>query len=461
MMTNNDIRTRLIKLMLTYNVQLDPRIFDILDLNKSQDELMMFLLNIVGRFKAKGKFFNIITLDMVKEELDKSEPDEEVITFKFTKLKDFSTAFERRDVQATYNEMLKDRVKKAINVFKSRSDFKDVISIVNAKNVHETKNILRICGLVLERQFRRSEVVLTVEDLSDRVEIHVPYDVYYRSGEVLLDECIFIELQKDNDLFVCNKFYHLDIGDLIKNNCTDNLFIAFLSDLCIGQEEFDSDSWKRFVAWLNGNFGDKKIIDNIKVLVIVGDLIDVSNSSNLQMKNAYENVVRLLQQIPSKIKVVIVPGERDTSSYFLPQIPIIRSFAKSLYSLNNVEVETNPFYFSVNEVRILAFHGQSLDDIREQIKYNDSVTRLMMMLLKARHVAPSLGRLYRLFPSEKDVLFIDEVPNIFVCGHLSEKGVSYYKGVLLLSLPSWGKKNDAFGGRCAIVNLRSLEVLWR
>ncbi len=300
-----------------------------------------------------------------------------------------------------------------------------------------------------------------VEDLSGYIEIHVPYDVYYRCGEVLLDECILIELRKNNDLFVCNRFYHPDVGDLIKSNCKDDVYIAFLSGLGIGQGNFDNDSWEKLVSWLNGTLGDKEIVDNIRLLVVVGDNIDVSASSSLGIEDAYDEVFRLLQRIPSTIKIVILPGEKDASSYFLPQAPIIRVFSKSLYSLKNIEIESNPFYFQVNEARVLAFHGQSLDDVRRQTRYNESATAVMVMLLKARHLAPSVNFSYNLYPSTNDVLFIDEVPNIFVCSHLAQKEVNYYKGILLVSLPSWNKNLDVFGGRCAIINLKSLEVLWR
>jgi len=215
------------------------------------------------------------------------------------------------------------------------------------------------------------------------------------------------------------------------------------------------------VSWLNGTLGDKEIVDNIRLLVIVGDIVDVSGFSNLEMSDAYENVFHLLQRIPPMIKIIVLPGEKDASSYFLPQIPIIRSFSKSLHSLKNVQLESNPSYFQVNEAKVLVFHGQSLDDVRRQIRNNDSATAAMIMLLKARHLAPSINLLYNLYPSTNDVLFIDEVPNIFVCGHLSQKEVNYYKGILLVSLPSWNKNLDVFGGRCAVVNLRTLEVLWR
>ncbi len=460
-MANNDMKVKLLKRMLAHNIQLDPHIFDFLDLNRDQDELTDFLLDIANKYKVKGKFFNVITLDMIKNELSKNNSDKKITFFKFTKVKDFLIELEKHNTQTIYAEMLKDRIRKSINIFKSRLDFKDVVSIANLKRSFDTINILRICGLVLNKQFKKNEVTFMVEDLSDHIEIHVPYDVYYRCGEVLLDECILIELRKNNDSFVCIKFYHPDVGDLIDNNCKDDAYVVFLSGLGIGQENFDNDSWEKLVSWLNGTLGDKEIVDNIRLLVIVGDIVDVSGFSNLEMSDAYENVFHLLQRIPPTIKIIVLPGEKDASSYFLPQIPIIRSFSKSLHSLKNVQLESNPSYFQVNEAKVLVFHGQSLDDVRRQIRNNDSATAAMIMLLKARHLAPSVNLLYNLYPSTNDVLFIDEVPNIFVCGHLSQKEVNYYKGILLVSLPSWNKNLDVFGGRCAVVNLRTLEVLWR
>ncbi|MEM0116965.1 MAG: hypothetical protein QXV32_00755 [Conexivisphaerales archaeon] len=439
-------------------MQLDPRIFDLLEVSKDVNEVMDVVMNIIDN-NASINIPKFVGVDLVRDILKNKQLLPRRVEVNITPLRNFSSEIRSDIAQSKYSELLKDRIKQANSLFKSHVNFRGVVPIASLDKVSD-KFFSKVCGLVLEKYFKKNHVVFNIEDLTGVIEVIVPYDVYYKYGEVLLDECVLFEVQKEKEGVLCKRFFHIDVGDLVKNTCESDIHVAFLSNLNVGSKKFDIESWARFVSWINGNFGDKDVIDSLELLVIVGDLIDVEDSS-LTREEAYEKAAHLLSELPPRMKILIIPGDKDASSFYLPQIPIMRALSKPLYNLKNVQMEGNPFYFSINGVKILLFHGQSLDGVSKQIRNNTSSAGLMSMLLRARHLAPTVSYSWFELLSSNDTLFINDVPNIFVCGHLSQKDIGYYKGILLVSLPSWTNDQDTIGGRCAVVNLRTFEVLWR
>ena len=66
----------------------------------------------------------------------------------------------------------------------------------------------------------------------------------------------------------------------------------------------------------------------------------------------------------------------------------------------------------------------------------NSPEKIMQLLLKQRHLAPTHGST-QFFPHEKDSLLIKKVPDIFVSGHTHKSGLVYYNNILLISISSW------------------------
>ena len=63
--------------------------------------------------------------------------------------------------------------------------------------------------------------------------------------------------------------------------------------------------------------------------------------------------------------------------------------------------------------------------------------RAMEEMLKRRHLAPTYGGKTPFAPERKDYLVIDEVPDIFVTGHVHGAGVSSYNGIRLINASTW------------------------
>ena len=60
----------------------------------------------------------------------------------------------------------------------------------------------------------------------------------------------------------------------------------------------------------------------------------------------------------------------------------------------------------------------------------------MKYLLKNRHLAPTHSSA-QFSPSEKDGLLINEIPDIFVSGHIHKSAVAYYNNILVISNSCW------------------------
>jgi DNA polymerase II small subunit len=61
----------------------------------------------------------------------------------------------------------------------------------------------------------------------------------------------------------------------------------------------------------------------------------------------------------------------------------------------------------------------------------------MKEMLKRRHLAPIYGGRTPLAPEKEDFLVIDEVPDIFITGHVHGAGISEYRGVRLICASTW------------------------
>jgi DNA polymerase II small subunit len=100
-----------------------------------------------------------------------------------------------------------------------------------------------------------------------------------------------------------------------------------------------------------------------------GDLIDgifPNQEKELIEMNASEqtsHAADLLAKIPQHIKVFIIPGNHDPGRRALPQPPLPREYSNKLYSFENFTMLGNPSLVELNGVKILIYHGQSLDDI--------------------------------------------------------------------------------------------------
>ena len=189
-------------------------------------------------------------------------------------------------------------------------------------------------------------------------------------------------------------------------------------------------------------------------------LLDVDE----QMAKATE----LLDKIPKHIKVFIIPGNHDPGRRALPQPAIPEKHNMHLWNRENFFMLGNPSMLELNGVKILMFHGQSLDDVvgsTPGLSYAQPA-KAMRVLLKTRHLSPIYGKRTPIAPELEDMMVISEVPDIYHSGHIHVVDLDMYKGTLIVNSGAWQSQTPLQAsvgisptpGIAIIVNLATMKV---
>ena len=196
----------------------------------------------------------------------------------------------------------------------------------------------------------------------------------------------------------------------------------------------------------------------MKYIFIIGDLIAgvgifPGQEEELiisDVEEQYAKAAELLGKIRKDIKIIISPGNHDALRIMEPQPILDEKYAWAIYNLKNVILTGNPAQVNIGAVRgfsgfdVLTYHGYSYHYYANNIprlvmeKATHKPEDIMDYLLKFRHLAPThSSTLY--FPSERDPLFIKNIPDILVSAHTHKSAVSYHNNILLISTSSWEK----------------------
>jgi len=287
----------------------------------------------------------------------------------------------------------------------------------------------------------------------------------------LIDQMVIADVVFSRKIgrFIVKNCYSLDIPTEVfqQVESKEPVYSVFLSDIHVGSKTFLETEFQEFLDWINGNSGDLEIVSKIKYVVIAGDVVDgigvypgqEEELTELNLAKQYDLFASLMAQIPKSIKIFVSPGNHDATRQALPQPPVFRRYAKSLYDLDNVILLGDPCLLRLHGVFTLVYHGQSLVDIvgsSPGITF-DKPAEAMKMLLKARHLAPTHGPT-RVALEEDDKLIIRTPPNIFHCGHIHTVQTLKYKGTLLVNSGTWQSQTQ-FQKRMGIVPNPGVAVI--
>jgi DNA polymerase II small subunit len=373
-----------------------------------------------------------------------------------------------------YNALFSSRFNKLKRIILDRPESRMLKSITSAKNTKFDDDVY-ICGLVTARSTERNITKLILEDPSGSFEgIVFDAELQKTAGSLLIDQFIMARIGfGKNTGFIIKDLILPDIPEQISNRSESEAYAVFLSDLHVGSKYFMEDEFMEFVSWLSS---PDPIARKIRFILICGDLVDgvgiypnqdkelVCQTIEEQLKKV-ENII---DKIPKYIKIFIMPGNHDPGRRALPQPAIPKKYSPSLWEKENVFMVGNPSIISLNGVRILMFHGQSIDDIVKTtpgLSY-DKPTNVMRHLLRARHLCPIYGSQTPIAPEIEDLMVIDEVPDIFHVGHVHRVELDMYKGILLINSGSWQKQTPfqaSVGmtpnpGIALMVNLKNFKV---
>ncbi|MDH5568322.1 MAG: DNA-directed DNA polymerase II small subunit [Nitrosopumilus sp.] len=449
--------------------QIHPDAFKILE-NVDVKKLEKVIKEIV-REKARQKLFQISQDDLetylgIKEDLTLqnevnviSEPTSRITSGEGVK---------------GYNALFSSRFNKLKRIISDRPESRLLKSAASVKTIKSDDDIY-ICGLVTTRNIERNITKLILEDPSGIFEgIIFDNELQKIANTLLMDQFVMarISLGK-NSGYIIKDLILPDIPDQAKNKSESEAYAVFLSDLHIGSKYFMEEEFSEFISWLSS---PDPVARKIRFVLIGGDVVDgvgiypnqdkelVCQTIQEQLKKA-EN---LIDKIPKNVKIIIMPGNHDPGRRALPQPAIPRKYNSGLWERENVVMVGNPAMISLNGVKIMMFHGQSIDDIVKTtpgLSY-DKPTNVMRHLLRARHLSPIYGSQTPIAPEIEDLLVIEDIPDIFHVGHVHRAELDMYKGILLVNSGSWQKQTPfqaSVGmtpnpGIAIMVNLKTFQV---
>lgn len=337
------------------------------------------------------------------------------------------------------------RYEKLKNILVKRPELNKSMAINDLSQAKDETSIIAMISEI--RDTKNNHVIMEVEDdtATTNVLIHSDNKELIEKSKVLVkDQVIGINGIYKGTLFIANEIIQPGVPRV--NQKEMDFSIAFISDVHIGSKTFLGESFGNFISWLNGNFGNEEqmnIANDVKYLVISGDLVDgigiyPNQEEELEIMDItqqYDEAARFLGDLRTDIKIILGPGNHDASRIAEPQPAVPKEYAKSLYDLKNIECISNPGIVSLEGLNLLMYHGRSFDDIAMNINgYGHDRTDLIMKeLLEKRHLAPIYGERTSLASELEDHLVIDQIPDIFHTGHVHINAYKNYKGIHLIN----------------------------
>ncbi len=374
-----------------------------------------------------------------------------------------------------YGALFASRFNKLRQIMSDRPESKKVKDIESVKSITKNDDELYVWGLVTDRKSDRNITKITVEDPTSSMEIVVfEGDLKDAADTLLMDQfAMFKIVPAKNGGFFAKDIILPDIPEHTTNRSKTETYAVFLSDLHVGSKFFMEEELSEFIKWISSA---DPIARKIRFVVIGGDLIDGVGVfpgqdkvlEQLTTEDQLQKTFEVLDKIPKHIKVFLISGNHDAGRKALPQPAIPKMYNSELWDRENFFMLGNPSMVSLNGVKVLMYHGQSIDDVVRTtpgVSY-DKPAAVMRHFLKARHMSPIYGSRTPIAPETEDMMVIDDVPDIFHSGHVHFVGLDMYKGVLIVNSGAWQRQTDfqeSVGitptpGMAIIVNLQTMKV---
>ena len=337
------------------------------------------------------------------------------------------------------------RYEKLAKILQRRPELK---TFQKVSEIEENQSSLSLILMVREiRTTKNGHKLIEFEDDTGSIPIlfsNKNEELFKAAEKLVKDEVVGVLADKNGDLAIGNQI--IDPGVTRIQEKEMDFGIVFLSDVHIGSLTFLEDAFNRFIDWINCDFGNeqqREIANDVKYLVIGGDIVDgigvyPNQDKELAIKDIteqYTEAAKFLGRIRSDVKIIIAPGNHDASRVAEPQPAVPEEYANALYELDNVEFISNPGVVSLDGINVLIYHGRSFDDLVMAVKEftHERNDLLMEELLKKRHLAPIYGERTPLASELEDYLVIDEVPDVFHTGHVHINTYRKFNGIHLIN----------------------------
>ncbi|MGB6629414.1 MAG: DNA-directed DNA polymerase II small subunit [Nitrososphaeraceae archaeon] len=485
--------------------QIHPDAFAML---KGLDTDILKIIQDIIKMKIKQKENSLIVVDDIKIHINPENKDVINVNGTVTSTSSTATSFSEQNFHKVlleptpnvntgegiegYTALFRSRFEKALRILALRPESKRITKIASIKQKannakkgksHYVEGNLNtnsssvVAGLLMTKHSKKNGLEMIIDDYSGTLSaLATTEELKKQASMITFDQMVMLEVEsnmKGIQGFVIKNLVSPDIPDHLSNRSKSESYAVLISDLHVGSKYFMEAEFIRFLNWLSST--DDEIVRKIRYICIGGDLIDGTGIFPNQDKELLEmnttkqiiHVIDLLAKIPGHIKVFIIPGNHDLGRRALPQPSLPKKDFNKLYSFENFTMLGNPSLVELNSVKVLMFHGQSLDDIiatTPGLSYSKPADA-MKVLLKARHLSPIYGQRTPIAPEQEDMMVITEVPDVFHSGHVHIIDVQNYRGTLIINSGAWQaqtKFQQTMGivptpGIAILINLATLQ----
>ncbi len=349
-----------------------------------------------------------------------------------------------------FRQMFVSRYKKLSKIISASGSMRGTQDIRTAKR---SGGEIKIVGMVSEvTTTRNGHKKIVIEDLEDSAQAILMKSKGLAGELILQDEVIGIvgnmSSGPGDPVIFANEIIRPDIPyKVVDEQKKPPSYVGSISDIHVGSKTFREAEFKDMINWLKRSEGEAA---DLKHLILSGDVVDgigvyPGQEEDLEILNPveqYEKLGEYLAEVPEDINVYVMPGNHDSVRLAepQPQFPdkIRRAFER------NVSLLPNPYMLNLENKKVQLYHGMSLNDMVELVPgaNYESIGKAIDEILRRRHLAPRYGGKTPLIPSNNDYHVIEEVPDIFITGHIHSHYVGNYRGVRYVNSSTWQSQTD-------------------
>lgn len=380
-----------------------------------------------------------------------------------------------------FKNYFKNRYLKLKSILEKRGEaFSKIIDVL--KNPKGSEATLAV--MLMEKIEKEQSILLQVEDDTGAARLVAPRkdaELARKVEKLVADQVFGVKVSKVDNSFIVRDVFMPDIPMKWRSISEDNIpevYIALISDLHVGSKKFRRDLWESFLDWLSSSRDPE--VKRLRYIVVAGDIVDGVGVFPKQEKELeytsiiqqIDEVAKLFSEIPKDIRVIISVGNHDPVVRALPQPPLPDKYRKRLEKDREYIFVGNPAYIKVENRSLLVYHGQSLDDIIQYLPNTSysmldrEIKNVLETLIQCRHLAPIYGENTPILPTPKDMLVVEDIPDILHTGHVHVAYVGNYREVVLVNSGTWQEQTsyqrevglEPTVGTAVLVNLKTLST---
>lgn len=363
------------------------------------------------------------------------------------------------------------RYTKIAKLLRQRQELQNATSIGRVLSSKD-RQPAAVIGMVHNKELTKNDnLLITIEDPTGLIKIIITKsreDLYAAAQDIVHDEVIGVTGTSSGTGAIFAQALHIpDIPHMEVKKSPDEIYAVFLSCVHVGSKLFLKDAFERFILWLRGEYGTPELramAAKVGYLFLIGDTVDgigiyPAQENELEIKDIYAQyaeAARLLSRVPKHIPIIVSPGNHDALRLSEPQPKLFKDYAKPLWEMPNVLMTGNPSIVNIHAkngfpgFNILTYHGFSFDDYSEMVpsiknsghNCSERTPLIMRFLLQRRHLAPAHTSTLYVPDPRADPLVIDQIPDVFVAGHIHKAGGEIYRGVNIVCCSTFQARTD-------------------